>query len=149
MLRSQKQNGGSMRTRVRARTGAPSLSMGTFKRGAGCQSTLGGGSRPRNLRRPRDRGGRRVTWKAYPWTAPWGDPAWFTFPACDGDARRLGVQTYFVDGFLRGARTGTQYAFLTVFTDARVVQRTQRFSFFSLALFDCDRRRYGTSTDFD
>jgi predicted secreted hydrolase len=90
-----------------------------------------------------------VTWKTYPWTAPWGDPEWFTFPACDGDARRLGVQTYFVDGFLRGATTGTQYAFLTVFTDARILERTQRFSFFSLALFDCDRQRYGTSTDFD
>jgi hypothetical protein len=90
-----------------------------------------------------------MTWKIYPWTAPWGDPERFTFPACDGDARRLGVQTYFVDGFLRGATTGTQYAFLTVFTDARILERTQRFSFFSLALFDCDRQRYGTSTDFD
>jgi predicted secreted hydrolase len=90
-----------------------------------------------------------MTWKTYPWTAPWGDPEWFRFPDCDGDARRLGVQTYFVDGFLRGATTGTQYAFLTVFTDARIFGRTQRFSFFSLALFDCDRRRYGTCTDFD
>ncbi len=90
-----------------------------------------------------------MTWKRYPWVAPWGDPRWFTFPACDGDARRLGMQTYFVDGFLRGASTGTQYAFLTVFTDARIAARTLRFSFFSLALFDCDRRRYGTCTDFD
>lgn len=90
-----------------------------------------------------------MIWKSYPWTAPWGDPEWFTFPACDGDARRLGVQTYFVDGFLRGATTGAQYAFLTVFTDARILARTQRFSFFSLALFDCDRGHYGTHTDFD
>jgi hypothetical protein len=88
-------------------------------------------------------------WKRYPYAAPWGDPAWFTFPACDGDARRLGVQTYFVDGFLRGARTGTSYAFLTVFTDARLGGGAQRFSFYSLALFDCDRRHYGTCTDFD
>jgi hypothetical protein len=88
-------------------------------------------------------------WRRYPHVAPWGDPHWFTFPACDGDARRLGVQTYFVDGFLRGARSGTEYAFLTVFTDARILGRTQRFGFFSLALFDCTRRRYGTSTDYD
>jgi hypothetical protein len=90
-----------------------------------------------------------AAWQRYPYVAPWGDPHWFTFPSCDGDARRLGVQTYFVDGFLRGARTGTEYAFLTVFTDARILERTHRFSFFSLALFDCTRRRYGTSTDYD
>jgi hypothetical protein len=90
-----------------------------------------------------------AAWKRYPHVAPWGDPAWFTFPACDGDSRRLGMQTYFVDGFLRGATTGTQYAFLTVITDARIMERAWRFSFFSLALFDCDRRRYGTHTDFD
>ena len=36
-----------------------------------------------------------------------------------------------------------------MFTDARILERTQRFSFFSLALFDCGRRRYGTYTDFD
>ncbi|MEW6273125.1 MAG: hypothetical protein AB1689_27930 [Thermodesulfobacteriota bacterium] len=90
-----------------------------------------------------------ASWRRYPYVAPWGDPDWFTFPGCDGDARRLGVQTYFVDGFLRGAATGTSYAFLTVFTDARILERTRRFGFFSLALFDCDRRRYGTCTDFD
>lgn len=90
-----------------------------------------------------------MSWKTYPFTPAWGDPDWFTFPACDGDARRLGVQTYFVCGFLRGVITGTQYAFLTVFTDARIAGRAQRFSFFSLALFDCDRRRYGTSTEYD
>ena len=94
-------------------------------------------------------GDARGGWCRYPWTAPWGDPEWFTFPRCDGDSRRLGVQTYFVDGFLRGAATGTEYAFLTVFTDARLANRTQRFGFFSLALFDCDRRHYGTSTDWD
>lgn len=88
-------------------------------------------------------------WTRYPYVAPWGDPRWFTFPACDGDARRLGVQTYFVDGFLRGAATGTRYAFLTVFMDARILERTHRFSFFSLALFDCDRRHYGTTSEFD
>lgn len=90
-----------------------------------------------------------MSWKTYPHVAPWGDPKWFTFPDCDGDGRRLATQTYFVDGFLRGKETGTQYAFLTVFTDARLFDRTQRFSFFSLAFFDCDRGRYGTSTDFD
>jgi hypothetical protein len=90
-----------------------------------------------------------LAWKRYPHAPAWGDPHWFTFPDCDGDARELGVQTYFVDGFLRGRRSGTQYAFMTVFTDARVMQRTTRFSFFSLALFDCDRGRYGTYTDFD
>lgn len=90
-----------------------------------------------------------MSWKSYPHTPGWGDPTWFTFPDCDGDARRLGVQTYFMCGFLRGLSSGTQYAFLTVFTDARILERTQRFSFFSLALFDCDRRRYGTSTEYD
>ena len=94
-------------------------------------------------------GSRGLGWKRYPYVPSWGDPQWFTFPACDGDERELGVQTYFVDGFLRGRRTGTEYAFMTVFTDARVMGRTARFSFFSLALFDCDRRHYGTFTDFD
>lgn len=88
-------------------------------------------------------------WKRYPHVADWGDPHWFTFPECDGDGRALGMQTYFVDGFLRGRTTGRQYAFLTVFTDARVMERTVRFSFYSLALFDCDRGHYGTYTDFD
>jgi hypothetical protein len=87
-------------------------------------------------------------WKQYPHIPDWGDPHWFTFPACDGDGRALGVQTYFVEGFLRGRATGRQYAFMTVFTDARVLERTLRFSFYSLALFDCDRRHYGTYTDF-
>ena len=68
-------------------------------------------------------------WKRYPHVADWGDPRWFTFPACDGDARELGMQTYFLDGFLRGRATGRQYAFITVFTDARVLGRTVRFSF--------------------
>lgn len=90
-----------------------------------------------------------VDWRRYPHVAPWGDPSWFTFPACDGDARRLGVQTYFMDGFLRGAVTGTEYAFLTVFTDARILERTHRFGFFTLALYDCAARHYGTSTDYD
>jgi hypothetical protein len=90
----------------------------------------------------------RASWKRYPHVAPWGDPHWFTFPACDGDERELGVQTYFVDGFLRGHATGKQYAFMTVFTDARVMGRTLRFSFFSLALFDCDRGHYGTFTEY-
>lgn len=89
------------------------------------------------------------TWKRYPFVPDWGDPHWFTFPACDGDERELGVQTYFVDGFLRGRSSGRQYAFMTVVTDARVLDRTMRFSFYSLALFDCDRRHYGTYTDFD
>ena len=89
------------------------------------------------------------TWKRYPFTPDWGDPAWFSFPACDGDERRLGVQTYFMDGFLRGRSSGRTYAFMTVFTDARVMGRTLRFSFYSLALFDCDRGEYGTYTDFD
>jgi hypothetical protein len=89
------------------------------------------------------------SWKRYPYVADWGDPRWFTFPACDGDGRALGMQTYFVDGFLRGCSTGRRYAFVTVFTDARVLDRTLRFSFYTLALFDCDRRHYGTYTDFD
>jgi hypothetical protein len=96
-----------------------------------------------------DRRDPSASWKRYPHVPSWGDPRWFTFPACDGDARRLGVQTYFVDGFLRGAATGKQYAFMTVFTDARVMNRTVRFSFFSLALYDCERGHYGTFTEYD
>src|SRR6266853_4667402 len=88
-------------------------------------------------------------WKRYPFVPDWGDPNWFTFPACDGDARQLGVQTYFLDAFLRGRSTGTQYAFMTIFTDARVFNRQLRASFFTVALYDCDRRHYGTYTDFD
>lgn len=90
-----------------------------------------------------------LAWKRYPYVPDWGDPHWFTFPACDGDERQMGMQTYFVGGFLRGCSSGRQYAFLTVFTDARVFGRTLRTSFYSLALFDCERRRYGTYTDFD
>src|SRR5262249_7491262 len=88
-------------------------------------------------------------WKRYPHVAGWGDPHWFTFPACDGDGRELGMQTYFIDGFVRGRSTGRQYAFIAVFTDTRVLDRTLRFSFYTLALFDCDRRHYGSYTDVD
>jgi hypothetical protein len=89
-----------------------------------------------------------AAWKRYPYTPDWGDPHWFTFPGCDGDARELGVQTYFVDGFLRGRSSGRQYAFMTVFMDARVLDHTLRFSFYTLALFDCERGHYGTYSDF-
>jgi hypothetical protein len=88
-------------------------------------------------------------WQRYPYTADWGDPAWFTFPYVDGYRRDLGMATYFVEGFLRGRSSGRLYAFMTIFTDMRVVRRAIRVCFHTFALFDCDRRRYGTSTDFD
>jgi hypothetical protein len=88
-------------------------------------------------------------WKRYPYAPDWGDPHWFTFPACEGDARALGMQTYFLDAFLRGRSSGRQYALMTIFTDARVLDRQVRASFFTLAFYDCDRGYYGTYSDFD
>ena len=92
---------------------------------------------------------RAAAWKHYPYVPDWGDPHWFTFPDVDGYHPDLGMATYFVDGFLRGRATGTQYAFMVIFTDMRVLRRLVRASFYTFALYDCDRRRYGTYTDYD
>jgi hypothetical protein len=89
------------------------------------------------------------TWKRYPHVPDWGDPREFTFPACDGHRPELGVATHFVDGFLRGRASGRQYAFMTIFTDMRVLQKLIRVAFHTFALYDCDRGHYGTSTDND
>jgi len=89
------------------------------------------------------------TWKRYPYVPEWGDPRQFTFPNVDGHRPGLGVATYFVDGFLRGRASGRLYAFMTIFLDMRVVRRRLRVAFHTFALFDCDRRHYGTCTDFD
>lgn len=88
-------------------------------------------------------------WKRYPFVPAWGDPRWFTFPAVDGYQPTLGMATYFVDGFLRGRDSGRQYAFMTIFTDMRVLRKWVRASFHTFALYDCDARRYGTYSDFD
>jgi hypothetical protein len=73
----------------------------------------------------------------------------FTFPAVDGYDPRLGVATYFVDGFLRGTVTGRALAFVIIATDMRVLRKRFRASFFTFALYDLDRRRYGTHTEYD
>ncbi len=88
-------------------------------------------------------------WRRYPLVPDWGDPAWFTFPAVDGGRNDLGMSTYFVCGFVRGRTSGRQYAFMTIVTDMRVLAKRVRVSFHTLALYDCDGRRYGTSTDYD
>ena len=88
-------------------------------------------------------------WKRYPYVPDWGDPREFTLPAADGWRPELGCATYFVDGFLTGRRTGRRYAFLVIVTDIRALRKWIRASFYTLALFDCDARRYGTYTDYD
>lgn len=88
-------------------------------------------------------------WKRYPHVPDWGDPHEFTFPACDGYRRELGVATYFLCGFLRGRTTGRRYAFMTIFADMRVLRKLVRAAFHTVALYDLDARRYGTSTDND
>ena len=88
-------------------------------------------------------------WKRYPYVPDWGDPREFTFPEVDGHRPHLGVATYFVDGFLRGRASGRLYAFMTIFLDMRVVRKWLRVAFHTFALYDCDRRHYGTCTDFD
>jgi predicted secreted hydrolase len=90
-----------------------------------------------------------MDWKRYPYVPDWGDPRWFTFPDTDGYQPDLGVATYFVDGFLRGKTSGRQYAFMTIFTDMRVLQKRVRAAFYTFALYDCDAGRYGTYTDYD
>lgn len=90
-----------------------------------------------------------MEWKRYPYVPDWGDPRWFTFPAVDGYQPELGVATYFIDGFLRGTKTGRQYAFMTIFTDMRVLQKRFRAAFYTFALYDCDAGDYGTYTDND
>lgn len=89
------------------------------------------------------------SWKQYPYIPDWGDPAWFTFPAVDGRRDDLGVSTYFVDGFLTGRTSGRRFAFMVIFMNARVLGKRLRASFYTLALYDLDRRRYGTCTDYD
>jgi len=88
-------------------------------------------------------------WKRYPYVPDWGDPAWFTFPAVDGRRDDLGMATYFVDGFLRGAESGREYAFMTILTDMLVLGRRIRASFYTFALYDLAARHYGTYTDYD
>lgn len=90
-----------------------------------------------------------MDWKRYPWVPDWGDPRWFTLPDADGYQPSLGVATYFVDGFLRGRSSGRQYAFMTIFTDMKVLRKRFRAAFYTFALYDCDARRYGTYTDYD
>jgi hypothetical protein len=90
-----------------------------------------------------------LAWKRYPYTPDWGDPRQFTFPGVDGHRPDLGMATYFVDGFLHGRSSGRLYAFMTIFTDMRVLRRWVRASFYTFALYDCDHRHYGTYTDFD
>ncbi|HYD49679.1 MAG TPA: hypothetical protein VEB21_15090 [Terriglobales bacterium] len=88
-------------------------------------------------------------WRRYPYTADWGDSRRFTFPACDGLQADLATSTYFVDGFLQGESTDRRYAFMAVFSDARLLWNTIRASFFTFALFDCDHGEYGTCTEYD
>src|SRR5262249_9510328 len=54
-----------------------------------------------------------------------------------------------VCGFLRGRTSGRPYAFMTIFTDMRVLRKLVRAAFHTFALYDCEARRYGTSTDYD
>lgn len=90
-----------------------------------------------------------VSWKRYPFVPDWGDPRWFTFPAVDGYQPDLGMATYFVEGFLHGRTSGRRWAFMVIFTDMRVLRRWVRTSFYTFALYECDRGYYGTYTDFD
>ena len=89
------------------------------------------------------------SWKRYPYVPDWGAPEWFTFPAVDGYRRDLGVSTYFIDGFLRGRDSGTSFAFIVILTDMRVLRKRLRIGFYTFALYDLDRRHYGTYTDYD
>lgn len=88
-------------------------------------------------------------WKRYPYVPDWGDPSWFTLPRADGHRPDLGVATYFIDGFLRGRPTGRSVAFIVILTDMRVLRKPVRASFYTFALYDLDRRHYGTYTDYD
>jgi hypothetical protein len=88
-------------------------------------------------------------WKRYPYVPDWGDPRWFTFPDVDGLHPDLGMNTYFMDGFLRGRTSGRDYAFMTIVTDMRVLGKRLRASFYTFALYDRARRHYGTYTDYD
>jgi len=88
-------------------------------------------------------------WKRYPYVPDWGDPVWFTLPDADGHRADLGVATYFIDGFLRGRSSGRSFAFIVILTDMRVLRKLVRASFYTFALYDLDRRHYGTYTEYD
>ncbi|TMA52078.1 MAG: hypothetical protein E6J71_04740 [Deltaproteobacteria bacterium] len=90
-----------------------------------------------------------MDWKRYPYAPDWGDPRWFTFPDVDDYQPKLGIATYFLDGFLRGRTSGRQYAFMVIVTDTKVLRKRVRAAFYTFALYDCDRRHYGTYTDYD
>ncbi len=88
-------------------------------------------------------------WKRYPYVPDWGDPSCFTLPRADGHSAALGIATYFIDGFLRGRSSGRSFAFIVILTDMRVLRKLVRASFYTFALYDLDRRHYGTYTDYD
>jgi hypothetical protein len=88
-------------------------------------------------------------WKRYPYVPDWGDASWFTLPVADGHRPDLGVATYFIDGFLRGRTSGRSFAFIVILTDMRVLRKLLRASFYTFALYDLERRHYGTYTDYD
>jgi hypothetical protein len=88
-------------------------------------------------------------WKRYPYVPDWGDTRCFTLPRADGHQPELGIATYFIDGFLRGRTSGRSFAFIVIVTDMRVLRKRVRASFYTFALYDLDRRHYGTYTDYD
>lgn len=92
---------------------------------------------------------REPDWRRYPYTADWGDPRSFTFPLCDGERANVSSSTWSINGFLRGCASDRRYAFLAIFSDTRLLRRRLRASYFTFALFDCDRGHYGTCTDYD
>ena len=104
-------------------------------------------------RRPSRRKGKDVTddgWKRYPYVPDWGDPAWFTLPDC----RRPPARPRRRDVLRRRLPARAHQRAIVRVHDhlhrhARRCGSCVRASFYTFALYDLDRRHYGTYTDYD
>jgi hypothetical protein len=90
-------------------------------------------------------------WKRYPFVIPGADPAWFTFPAAEGD-QGCQANTYFLESRLTGVTTGRELAVMVIFSASTVplpVAGEMRADFYVVSYFDLTTGEYGTTTEFD
>ncbi|MBV9720980.1 MAG: secreted hydrolase [Mycobacterium sp.] len=88
----------------------------------------------------------QTDWRRYPFELVPDDDT-LNFPTAEGEHPDQESDTWFIAGELAGT-TGRSFAFLTIFNKNRPA-RTVVADFYTMSLFDCDRGRYGTYTDYD
>lgn len=90
-------------------------------------------------------------WRRYPHVIPGTDPRWFTFPEAEGD-EGWGANSWFLEGRLRGQRSGRDLALMVIFALNRIdlpFGRRLPVAFHVLSLFDLGAGTYGTTTEYD